>query len=56
VGLDKKEALLSQLRGMNDEAAAGVHAGAGRPHPPPFVNAYANVVLQLKEVRRAAGA
>ncbi len=27
VGLDKKEALLLQLRSMNDEAAAGMHAG-----------------------------
>lgn len=27
VGLDKKEALLLQLRSMNDEAAAGMHTG-----------------------------
>lgn len=50
VGLDKKEALLLQLRGMNDEAAAGVHGGAGATAAPPFVNAYASVVLQLKDV------
>lgn len=51
VGLDKKEALLLQLRAMNDEAAAGVHsADAGGSAAPGFVGAYAGVVLQLKEV------
>ena len=52
VGLDKKEALLLQLRAMNDEAAAGMHAAdASGAAAPAFVNAYAGVVLQLKDVR-----
>ncbi|KAI3433426.1 hypothetical protein D9Q98_003241 [Chlorella vulgaris] len=50
VELDKKEALVQQLRGMNDEAAAGAHADASGAAAPPFVNAYANVMLQLKDV------
>ena len=52
VELDKKEALVQQLRGMNDEAAAGAHADASGAAAPPFVNAYANVMLQLKDVSR----
>lgn len=51
VGLEQKEALLLQLRAMNDEAAAGVHsADASGAAAPGFVGAYAGVVLQLKEV------
>jgi hypothetical protein len=54
VGLDKKEALLQHLRDMNDEAAAGLHTDqSGAPPAPQFVNAYAGVVLQLKDVGRA---
>jgi len=51
VGLDKKEALLLQLRAMNDEASAGMHAAdASGAAAPEFANAYAGVVLQLKDV------
>lgn len=57
MGLDKKEALLLQLRAMNDEAAAGVHsADASGAAAPGFVGAYAGVVLQLKEVGRRCSA
>ncbi len=52
--LDKKEALLVQLRNMNDEVAAGMHAapgggelGADR-HTPGFRRAYAAVVMQVR--------
>ena len=62
VNLDKKEALLVQLRAMNDEAAAGVHAvrggaggsgggaAGGADVSQAFKLAYAKVVLQLRDV------
>ncbi len=46
--LDKKEAVLVQLRSMNDEAGGGLHAG---PSPAtwraPFKRAYAVLLLQV---------
>lgn len=48
--LDRKEALLAQLRAMNDEASAGLHLDASGAGSPAFVQAYASVVLQLKEI------
>ena len=49
--LDKKEALLGQLRAMNDEAQkAGRLEPGARRHPEPFQRAYAAVVQQLKQV------
>lgn len=49
--LDKKEALLVQLRHMNDEAQAGLHtdAATGAANPQ-FAQSYAQVVLRLKEI------
>ena len=51
VGLDKKEALVIHMGAMHDEYSAGMHAdpatGAADPR---FVNAYASVVLHLKDV------
>ena len=50
--LDKKEALLQQLRAMNDEAAAGAQVDpVTKRHSETFQHAYAAVVLQLKQVR-----
>eukprot|EP00887_Chlorella_sp_A99_P005777 scaffold1.g5777.t1 len=50
--LDKKEALLVQLRAMNDEAAAGVHTDVPGADSGPFnfKGAYAQVVLQLRDM------
>ncbi len=58
--LDKKEALLVQLRNMNDEAAAGMHvaqlpdgngaeigASGSSRFTPSFRRAYAAVVMQV---------
>ena len=47
--LDKKEALLVQLRNMNDEAAAGMHNAkeSAARHTPAFQRAYAAVVMQV---------
>ena len=51
--MDKKERLLQQLRSMNDEAErAG--PGSGRPTDD-FQRAYADVVMQLKQVMPTAG-
>lgn len=47
--LDKKEALLVQLRVMNDEAERGEHKDAVGGDNPAFVQAYATVILQLKD-------
>ena len=49
--LDKKEALLLQLRTMNDEAESGRHldAASGR-HTEEFQGNYARVILELKQV------
>lgn len=48
--LDRKERLLSQLRSMNDEAEkAGPDAGKTQPSDT-FRQAYADVVMQLKQV------
>lgn len=44
--LDKKEALLVQLRNMNDEAADGLHT-AGGTWRAPFKRAYAVLLLQV---------
>ena len=55
--LDKKEALLVQLRAMNDEAAAGRQVDPlTKRHSETFQRAYAAVVLQLKQARPAAQA
>jgi hypothetical protein len=52
--LDKKEALLVQLRAMNDEAAAGRQMDpVTKRHSETFQRAYAAVVLQLKQARPA---
>jgi hypothetical protein len=48
--LDKKEVLVLQLRTMNDEVAGGVHADSAGVQSQAFLQAYAQVVLQLKEV------
>lgn len=47
--LDRKEALLTQLRTMNDEAEAGMHVGPLGRHTQAFQAAYAKVVLELKQ-------
>jgi hypothetical protein len=47
--LDKKEALLVQLRNMNEEAAAGMHSQGDAPssdYTPGFQRAYAAVLMQ----------
>ena len=47
--LDKKEALLVQLRNMNEEAAAGMHSEGEAPssdYTPGFQRAYAAVLMQ----------
>ncbi len=49
--LDRKEALLRQLRQMNDEAEAGLHFDSTGRHTESFQTTYAQVVLDLKEVR-----
>ncbi|KAK9820084.1 hypothetical protein WJX72_005985 [[Myrmecia] bisecta] len=48
--LDKKEALLLQLRTMNDEAEAGVHNTPSGERSEAFQQAYAAVVLQIKQI------
>ncbi|BDA45560.1 probable protein lin-9 homolog at C-terminar half [Coccomyxa sp. Obi] len=48
--LDRKEALLMQLRTMNDEAEAGMHLDSSGRHTEAFQAAYAKVVLELKQV------
>ena len=49
--LDKKEALLQQLRAMNDEAAAGRGVDpVTKRHSESFQRAYASVVLELTKV------
>lgn len=48
--LDRKEALLRQLRTMNDEAEADMHLDSSGRHTEAFQAAYAQVVLDLKEV------
>ena len=49
--LDKKEALLQQLRAMNDEASAGAQVDpVTKRHSEAFQQAYAAVVQQLKQV------
>lgn len=51
--LDKKEALLVQLRNMNEEAAAGMHSepdAQPRRYTAGFQRAYAAVLMQLKSV------
>ena len=51
--LDKKEALLVQLRAMNDEAASGRQKDPiTNRHSETFQRAYAAVVLQLKQAHR----
>lgn len=49
--LDRKEALLTQLRTMNDEAEAGIHLDSSGRHTEAFQAAYAKVVLELKQAR-----
>lgn len=49
--LDRKEALLTQLRTMNDEAEAGMHLDSSGRHTEAFQAAYAKVVLELKQAR-----
>ena len=49
--LDRKEALLMQLRNMNDEAEAGLHLDASGRHTEAFQVQYAQIVLELKQVR-----
>ena len=50
--LDKKEALLQQLRAMNDEATAGSHVDpVTKRHSESFQRAYAGVVLELTKAR-----
>ena len=54
--LDKKEALLVQLRAMNDEAASGRQKDPlTNRHSETFQRAYAAVVLQLKQARLPHG-
>ena len=53
--LDRKEAILSQLRAMNDEAAAGVHTVPGGSQgtlSPAFVQSYADLTHRLEEMSR----
>ena len=49
--LDRKEALLLQLRTMNDEAETGMHVDSSGRHTEAFQAAYAKVVLELKQAR-----
>lgn len=49
--LDRKEALLMQLRNMNDEAEAGLHLDNTGRHTEAFQVQYAQIVLELKQVR-----
>lgn len=49
--LDRKEALLMQLRNMNDEAEAGLHLDATGRHTEAFQVQYAQIVLELKQVK-----
>ena len=49
--LDRKEALLMQLRAMNDEAESGMHLDSSGRHTEAFQAAYAKVVLELKQAR-----
>lgn len=48
--LDRKEALLMQLRNMNDEAEAGLHLDNSGRHTEGFQLSYAQIVLELKQV------
>ena len=48
--LDRKEALLMQLRNMNDEAEAGLHLDNTGRHTEAFQVQYAQIVLELKQV------
>ena len=48
--LDRKEALLMQLRNMNDEAEAGLHLDNTGRHTEAFQVQYAHIVLELKQV------
>lgn len=52
--LDRKEALLVQLRQMNDEAGMGVHIDptTGTPKAA-FLQSYSSVILKLKEVNES---
>jgi hypothetical protein len=47
--LDRKEALLQQLRTMNDEAEADMHLDSSGRHTEAFQATYAQVVLELKQ-------
>ena len=49
--LDRKERLLSQLRSMNDEAEKTGPDGQKMQPTDSFRHAYADVVMQLKQVR-----
>lgn len=52
--LDRKEALLAQLRLMNEEAASGLHTdSATGTTSTAFTQAYSKVVLKLKETNDA---
>lgn len=50
--LDRKEALLMQLRNMNDEAEAGLHLDNTGRHTEGFQVQYAQIVLELKQARQ----
>ena len=50
--LDRKEALLMQLRNMNDEAEAGLHLDNTGRHTEAFQVQYAQIVLELKQARQ----
>ena len=50
--LDRKEALLMQLRNMNDEAEAGLHLDNTGRHTEVFQVQYAQIVLELKQARQ----
>ena len=51
--LDRKERLLTQLRSMNDEAEKCGPDGRKAQTSDQFRQAYAQVVMQLKQVRTA---
>lgn len=49
--LQKKEALVAQMRTMNEEASAGLHTDSpGGAQNPGFVQSFAQVVLQLRAI------
>ena len=52
--LDRKEALLMQLRNMNDEAEAGLHLDNTGRHTEAFQVQYAQIVLELKQVGKSS--